>query len=141
MQRIKTSDHKFIAVILIMALAFVCICSHSDCADWLVNEDQAGVCSTASAVDGADRQLDGARILEGNITTGVKNSEQFTRVRQSSKGNSTVPDLACIYSSIQADSLSVNIPFLLVESELTPRYSVIVYLHRSDGKKSALIQA
>lgn len=58
-----------------------------------------------------DRQLDGARILEGNITTGVKNSEQFTRVRQSSKGNSIVPDLACIYSSIQAGSLSVNIPF------------------------------
>ena len=49
-QRIKTSDHKFIAVILIMALAFICICSHSDYADWLVNEDQAGVRSTASAV-------------------------------------------------------------------------------------------
>lgn len=62
-------------------------------------------------LNGVDRQLDGARILEGNITTGVKNSEQFTRVRQSSKGNSTVPDLACIYSSIQAGSLSVNIPF------------------------------
>jgi hypothetical protein len=140
-QRIKTSDHKFITFILIMALAFICICSHSDYADWLLKEDQAGVHSTASAVDGADRQLDGARILEGDITTGVKNSEQFTRVRQCSKGNSTVPDLACIYSSIQADSLSVNIPFLLVESELTLRYSVIVYLHRSDGKKSALIQA
>ena len=52
-QRIKTSDHKFIAVILIMALAFICICSHSDYADWLVKEDQAGVHSTASAVDGA----------------------------------------------------------------------------------------
>lgn len=55
MHRIKTSDHKFIAVILIMALAFICICSHSDYADWLVKEDQAGVHSTASAVDGADR--------------------------------------------------------------------------------------
>ena len=63
--------------------------------------------------NGADRQLDGARILEGNITTGVKNSEQFTRVRQSSKGNSTVSDLACIYSSIQADSLSSKYPFFI----------------------------
>lgn len=53
MHRIKTSDHKFITVIMIMALAFICICSHSDYADWLVNKDQAGVHSTASAVDGA----------------------------------------------------------------------------------------
>lgn len=71
MQRIKTSDHKFIAVILIMALAFICICSHSDCADWLVNEEQAGVRSTASAVDGADRQLDRARILDYSLGANI----------------------------------------------------------------------
>ena len=59
-------------------------------------------------------------------------------MKASRKNGCAVSYLACLAMQRQMQSLSVGIPEMLVQSDLTPRYLVILYLHRSDGKKSHL---
>lgn len=144
MQRVNGENKKFIAFILIVVLSFLCICSHGDhvyrYGSAHSGDVQASDVSADSSLSGDGiKKQDIGRIVEENIVSNVKTSEQLTRGRQNVRGAEEIMDFVGIYSLLQTKSMSAYIPILIAKGEQTPRYVVIVYLHLSDGKKSQII--
>ena len=63
--------------------------------------------------------------------------ERLRRSRVRYSGDFLFSMAGCIACILLLDLFSIFLCFLLKKSDLTPRYSIITYLHRSDGKKSA----
>lgn len=137
MRRFQTGSNKFIVVIVIFAMTILCTFSHQSSQEW-ENSVTASSQSTATVLTrGFSKKVDGSKILESRLTATVKAAEEVTRSRQTGRNSRVVFDTAFSFQLKQAGSMSAYIPFILVRSELTPRYSVIAYLHLSDGEKSS----
>lgn len=138
----QTNGNKFIVIAVIFAMTLLCTFSHQG-----GNEEQyvtavSASRSTASILTGGfSKKVNGSKILESRLTATVKAAEEVTRSRQTGRNSRVVFDTACSFQLKQAGSMSAYIPFIFVRSELTPRYSVIAYLHLSDGEKSSGVLA
>lgn len=144
MQGINGGRKKFIAFILITILSFLCVCSHSDRL-YNVHTDhtehtQISESYTKSSLESGDiKTPDANRLIEANIVSNIKTSEQLTRSRQNVKGFEELLDFAGVYSLLQTAFMSAYLSTLITQGELTPRYIVVVYIHLCDGKKSVLL--
>mgnify|MGYP006886761338 FL=1 len=136
----RCADHKRIIVaILIAALSILCAFHGNDSISEVHHTEQVCLQKSHTAIsDTTLRKIEGTENFENNLTSKMRSSERIERLRASRKNGCTVSYLACLAMQRQMQSLSVGIPEMLVQSDLTPRYSVILYLHRSDGKKSNL---
>lgn len=135
----RYTDHKRIIVaILIIALSLLCIFHDNEAISGAECTKRAGLQKSQTISDTTLRKLEGTEIFDTNFTAKMRTSEQLERMKISRRNGCSVSYLACLAMHRQMRSLSVGIPEMLVQSDLTPRYSVILYLHRSDGKKSNL---
>lgn len=136
----RCADHKRIIVaILIAALSILCAFYGNDSISEVHHTEQVCLQKSQTAIsDTTLRKIEGTEIFETNLTSRMRSSERIERMKASRKDGCAVSYLACLAMQRQMQSLSVGIPEMLVQSDLTPRYLVILYLHRSDGKKSHL---
>lgn len=135
----RYTDHKRIIVaILIIAVSLLCVFHDNEAISGEDYTKRAGLQKLQTISDTTLRKLEGTEIFDTNFTAKIRTSEQLERMKISRKNGCSVSYLACLAMQRQMQSLSVGIPEILVQSDLTPRYSVILYLHRSDGKKSHL---
>lgn len=136
--RYQTNGDKLIVMIVIFAMTILCTFSHQSSPKWQTDTTISDTWSTTSMLTGGfSKRVDGSKILESRLTATVKAAEEVTRSRQTGRNSRVVLDTALSFQLKQAGSMSAYIPFILVRSELTPRYSVIAYLHLSDGEKSS----
>ncbi len=135
----RYTDHKRIIVaILIIAVSLLCVFHDNEAISGEDYTKRAGLQKLQTISDTTLRKLEGTEIFDTNFTAKIRTSEQLERMKISRKNGCSVSYLACLAMHRQMQSLSVGIPEMLVQSDLTPRYSIILYLHRSDGKKSNL---
>lgn len=56
-------------------------------------------------------------------------------------GNRILSFLWALFIAAQIYFAAILFVIILIKSDITPRFSIILFLHRSDGKKSALVLA
>lgn len=123
---------------VIFSMALLCSFSHSEGPEYTLHGSNA-VISGVSYVypQNTIKPVDGAKLLLSN-TVRFKSSEEAAGLKDSRRGDYSVWYLICLCAA-----LLVHMLYMLLHtqgwSELTPRYSVISYLHRSDGKKPASV--
>lgn len=133
-----SKKNRIVIFLMIISMSFLCAFSHS-------NELDTDWQSSSSCLHKADssiststiKMIDGGRVLENNSGFRIKVAEEQARIRDSKRGGYAAWYIACIFAALMIHFTSMYVHFL-VKSDLTPRYSIISYLHRSDGKKSAL---
>lgn len=141
MSRVTTAAgraSKFIVAVVVCAMVMLCTFSHSTDAAGDTGRDVPVLYMGGALMrSGLSKKVDGAKILESRVTATVKAAEETTRSRQSGRNSRIVLDFCAVFENPQTDALSASAPALLEWCDMTPRYSVIAYLHLSDGKKSA----
>lgn len=126
---------------IIFSMAFLCAFSYNGEPDTSWNTNVTYFNKSDSAFSSSSiKTINANKILEINSGSRIKVTEETTRIKDNKKSNDHIWYIACIFAALTIHFLSVCIHFL-VKSDLTPRYSIISYLHRSDGKKSSLSAA
>lgn len=130
--------NRIVIFMVIFSMAFLCAFSNNDEPDTLCKNNATYFNKYDSAFSSSClKTISASKILEINSGSCIKVTEETTRIRDNKKSNYYTWYIACIFVALTIHFSSVYIHFL-VKSDLTPRYSIISYLHRSDGKKSSL---
>ena len=130
--------NRIVIFLMIISMSFLCSFSHSNKLDMSWQSSSACLHRADSSISTSTiKMLDGSKLLENNSGSRIKFAEEQARIRDSKRGSYAAWYIACIFAALMIHFTSMYVHFL-VKSDLTPRYSIIYYLHRSDGKKSAL---
>lgn len=138
----RTTGKKFIMAVVILSMVVLCTFSRSMSDERDVYYGVTAIHRTNTVMRGGlMKKVDGAKLLESSVTSTVKAVEEVSRSRQNGRSSRLVFDLGLAFQSVQMGLSSAFAPALLGQCEMTPRYSVITYLHLSDGKKPSSLLA
>lgn len=84
------------------------------------------------------KKLENLKLVEAEITASLRGGTERSRTAGSRKFGRLLSFIVSGIVGIRPSVSAVFIPSIISKSDSTPRYSIIGYLHRSDGKKSNL---
>ena len=137
------SRHLMITILTILSLLFLCVFSDINSAQNILSSQTSFALSSVSTItDLSLSSPDRARIME-NSSSAFRATEEMDKeaawsIRESRRSCRILLFALFLFLTMLLYFPAIYIPFLVKKAGLTPRYSVILYLHRSDGKKSAL---
>lgn len=138
------NKHLIITILTILSLLFLCVFSDINSAQNILSFQTSFSHSSLSTItDLSLKSPDRTRILENSSSSAFRTTEEMDKeaawsIRENRRICRILLFALCLFLTMLVHFLAVYIPFLIKKAGLTPRYSVILYLHRSDGKKSAL---
>lgn len=134
-----TKQNRMIVAMLIVCMVLLCALYHKDGLEDVFHTGDLGWWDTQSTLsDTALHKLEETEVLEQNLILKLRISKKLERTAANRKSGSPVAFFSCLSLESLLQNLSVRTTALIVKNDLTPRYSVVLYLHRSDGKKSHL---
>ncbi len=133
-----SKHNRIIVCILVIAMALISVFSHQDfIGQTLCDTDRSLTGQTQDTHYSSQlKQLDQAELMQYNTASRIRTSEESEKLTESRKsGNRILSCALCDTLDCVVLRLSTRQSAILVTGEFTPKYSVIVYLHRSDGQK------